>query len=82
MKRRLTNAKQCRDSFQQPYFCDPSPVICSVAFWSRFVHSLLLDLDSYDGNNPDGMLILFYKQVARELAKSIREVYLFFLVLE
>ena len=43
------DAKQCRESFLQPYFCGPFSVMCSVAFWSSFVRSLLLDLDSYGG---------------------------------
>ena len=62
------DAKLCQDRFQQPHFCDPPPVLCSVAFRSSFIHSLLLDLDPYSGNNPDGMFLLFYKQVTRELA--------------
>ena len=39
------NAKQCRGSFQKPQACEPSPVLYSVVFWSRFICSLLLDLD-------------------------------------
>ena len=30
------DAKQYRDSFQQPHSCDPSSVLCSVAFRSSF----------------------------------------------
>ena len=30
------HAKQCRDGFHQPHSCDPSPVLCSVAFQSSF----------------------------------------------
>ena len=45
------DAKQRKDSFQQPDSCDPSPVLCSVAIWLSFAHSLLLDLYSYGGND-------------------------------
>ena len=53
------DAKQCRDRFQQPHPCDPSPVLCSVTFCSNFVLSLLLDLNPYGGNDPDVMFPLF-----------------------
>ena len=56
------------DSFHTPHFCDLTPVLCSVAFRSSFIRSLLLDLDPYGENNPDGMFSFFYKPVARELA--------------
>ena len=53
------DAKQNRDSFQQPQACDPSPVICFVAFRPNFICNLLLDLDSYCKNDFDGMFPLF-----------------------
>ena len=62
--------KQCRDGFQQLHSCDPSPVLCSVAFWSSSIRSFFLDLNSNSGNDLDGMFPLFYKQVAQELAPS------------
>ena len=65
------DAKQCRDSFQQPHFCDPSPVLCSVAFRSSSTRRFILDLDPYGGNDPDGMFPLFFKQVAWELAPKL-----------
>ena len=40
------DAKQCRDQFQLPHSCDPSPVLCSVAFHTSFIRSLLLNLAS------------------------------------
>ena len=45
--------------------------LCSITFWSNFVCSVLLDLDSYCGNNFDGMFPLFYKHVAQELAHKL-----------
>ena len=65
------DAKQDRDSFQQTHSCDFSPVLCSVAFWSIFVRSLLLDLDPNDGNDPAGLFPHFHKQMARELLPKL-----------
>ena len=69
------NAKHFRDSFQQPHPCDPSPVLCSVAFRSSFIRRLLLDLYLYGGNDSDGRFPLFYRQVARELAPKLAEIF-------
>ena len=52
--------KQCRERFQRIHSCDPSLVLCYVAFRFNFVRNLFLDLDHYGGNNLDGMLVLFY----------------------
>ena len=49
-------AKQSRDSFQQPHSFGPSPVLCTVAYQSNFVRSLLLNLYPSDENDPDGIL--------------------------
>ena len=56
------DVKLCRDSYQQPYSCDPSLVslvLRSVAFQSRYVRSLLLNLDPYGGNDSGGMFPLY-----------------------
>ena len=68
------DAKQCRDSFQQPQACDPSPV-CSSAFRSNCICSLLLELDSYGGNYHDGMVPHFYKQGIWELASKLAVIF-------
>ena len=44
---------------------------CSVSFRSSFTCRLLLDLDPYGGNDPDGTFSLFYRQVGRELAPKL-----------
>ena len=63
IKRRLSlhcaKAKQCRDILKQPYACDTFPVLGSVAVQFGFIRSLLLDLESYGGNDPDGMFPFF-----------------------
>ena len=68
-------AKQCRDSFQQPHSCDPTPVLYSVAFRSSSLCSLLLDLDPYGGNDLDSVFLLFCKQVARELGSKLAVIF-------
>ena len=50
-----SNAKQCRDSLQQPHSWDSFPVLCSVVFRSSPVQSLFLDQNPYGGNNPNRM---------------------------
>ena len=72
---RITYAKQCRDSLQQPRSCNLCSVLCSVSFRSSFVRSLLLDLDPYGGNDSNGMLSLFNKQVAREPVSKLTVIF-------
>ena len=69
------DAKQCRDSFQQPHSCDPFLVLSFVAFQSSSIHSLLLDLDSNRGNDPDAIFPLFCKQVIRELSPKLAVIF-------
>ena len=58
------NSKQYRISFKHSHFCDLCPVLRSVAFRTSLVHSLLLGLDLYGGNDPDGMFPLYYNRLA------------------
>ena len=44
-----------------------SPVLYSVAFLFCFLRRLLLNLDSYNGIDADGIFSLFYKQVDEKL---------------
>ena len=69
------DAKQCRNSFQQPYSCDPCPMYRSVAFRSSFVFRLPLDPDPYVVNDLGGMFPLFYKQVAWELVPKLAVIF-------
>ena len=43
--RRILILSSGGDYFHQPHSCDSSPVLCSVAFRSGFICSLVLDLD-------------------------------------
>ena len=69
------DSKQCRDQFDPPQFCYPAPKLCSVAFRSRMVEKLLLDLDSYGGSDPYDMFPLFFKKTAREIAPKLSMVF-------
>ena len=41
-----------------------------------FPVSFCMDLDPYDGKNPDCMFPLFYKQVARELEPKLAVIFM------
>ena len=69
------DAKQFRDSFQQPHSYGPSPVQCSVAFMSSSIRRLLRNLNPNGGNDPDGKFPLFYKQLAWEQAPKLAVIF-------
>ena len=69
------DVKQCRDGFEQPHFCDLSPVLFSVTLWSSFVCSLLLDMGPYDKKASHGMCPSFHKQLAQELAPELAVIF-------
>ena len=51
--------------------CHIRPSSCSIAFHSREVKSLLLDLDSYGGCDPQGFFPLFFKKIAVKPAPGL-----------
>ena len=53
------DGKQSRDPVDLPSTCHPSPSLTTLAFRSREVKRLLLDLDSYGGTDPLDMFPLF-----------------------
>ena len=55
------DGKQSRDPVDLPSTYHPSPSLTTFAFRSWEVKRLLLDLDSYDGTDPLGMVRLFFK---------------------
>ena len=61
------DGKQSRDPVDLPSTCHPSP--------RREVKRLLLDLDSYGGTDPLGMLPLFLKKTAVVLAPRLALVF-------
>ena len=52
-------SKQSREAVDLPLTCHPSPSLTTVAFRSRDVRRLLLDMDPYGGTDPLGMFPLF-----------------------
>ena len=63
--------KQSRDPVDLPSTCLPSPSPTTVAFRSREVKRLLLDLDSYGGTGPLGMFPIFLKKTVEVLAPRL-----------
>ena len=57
------DSKQSRDAVDLPLTCHPSPYsLTTFAFRSSEVRRVLLDLDSYGGTDPLGMVPLFLKR--------------------
>ena len=69
------HGKQSRDPVDLPSTCHPSPSLTIFAFRSPQVRRLLLDLDSYGGTDPIGMLPLFLKRTADVLAPLLAVVF-------
>ena len=69
------DGKQSRDPVDLPSTCHPFPSLTTLAFRSREVKRLLLDLDSYDGTDPLGMFLLFFKRTAEVLAPRLSVVF-------
>ena len=53
------DSKRSREDLTLPLVCQIRPSFCSNAFRSREVESLLLDLDSYGGCDPQGFFLSF-----------------------
>ena len=68
------DGKQSRDPVDLPLTCHPSPSLTTIAFRSREVKRLLLDLDSYGGTDPLGMFH-FLKETAVILAPRLAVVF-------
>ena len=69
------DGKQSRDPVDLPSTCHPSPSLTTIAFRSREVKRLLLDLNSYGGTDPLGMFPLFLKKTAVVLAPHVAVVF-------
>ena len=69
------DGKQSRDPVDLPSTCHPSTSLTTFAFRSREVKRLLLDLDSYGGTDPLGMIPLFLKKTAGVLAPRLAVVF-------
>jgi len=69
------DSKQAKDGITLPLTCHPSSTFSTFAFRSSEVKKLLLELDSYGGNDPAGMFPLFYKEIADVLAPRLSVVF-------
>ena len=69
------DGKQSWDPVDLKSTCHPSPSLTTFAFRSREVKRLLLDLDSYGGTDPLGMLPPFLKKAAVVLAPRLTVVF-------
>ena len=65
------DSKQSREAVDLLLTCHPSPILTTVAFRSREVRRLLLDLDPYGGTDPLGMFPVFLKRTADVLARRL-----------
>ena len=62
------DSKQSREAVDLLLTCHPYPSLTTVAFRSREVRRLLLDLDPYGDTDPLGMFLLFLKRTADVMA--------------
>ena len=56
------DGRMYRDPVDLPSTCDPSPSLTTLAFRSREIMQVLLDMDSHGGTDPLGMFILFLEE--------------------
>ena len=69
------DGKQSRDPVDLPSSCHRSRSLTTFAFRLREVKQLLLDVDSYGGTDPLGMLPLFLTKTAEILASRLAVVF-------
>ena len=66
---------QPRESVDLSLTCHPSPILTTFAFRSCEVKHLLLDLDTYGGPDPLGMVPLFLQTAADVMATRLSVVF-------
>ena len=67
--------KQSAEVLTLPLSCHPEPKLTSMAFRSREIKKLMLNLDSYGGSGPDGIFPLFFVKTAHFLAPRIAVIF-------
>ena len=67
--------KQSSDEVVIPQSCHPEAKLTTIAFRSREIKKLMLDLDPYGGSGPDGIFPLFFKETADILAPKIAVIF-------
>ena len=67
--------KQSNDKLRMPQSCCPDAKLTTLAFRSREIEKLLLDLDAYGGAGPDGIFPLFFKKATKVLSPKISVIF-------
>lgn len=67
--------KQSNEVLTLPQTCHPEAKLTTIAFRSREIERLMLDLDPYGGLGPDGILPIFFIKTAHYLAPKIATVF-------
>ena len=69
------DSKQSNEKLTMPHSCFPEAKLNSLAFRSREIKNLLLDLDAYGGVDPNGIFPLFLKKNAAYLAPKLAVIF-------
>ena len=67
--------KQSAEVLSLPQSCHPEAKLTSMAFRSREIEKLMLNLDPYGGSGPDGIFPLFFIKTAHFLAPKIAVIF-------
>lgn len=65
------DSKQSNEKLELPHSCFPEAKLTSLAFRSREIKALLMDLDAYGGVDPNGIFPLFFIKTADFLAPKL-----------
>ena len=63
--------KQSNFEVEMPQSCFPEVKLSKLAFRSKEIEKILLDLDSYGGAGPDGIFPLFFKKTSKVLSPKL-----------
>ena len=69
------DGKQSDEILTLPQSCHPEAKLRTIAFRSREIERLMLDLDPYGGSGPDGIFPLFFIKTAHFLAPKIAVIF-------
>ena len=71
----LFDSKQSNEKLDMPQSCFPEPKLTKLAFRSKEIEKLLLELDSYGGAGPDGIFPLFFKKAHKILSPKLAVIF-------
>ena len=69
------DGKQSDEVLSLPQSCHPEAKLTTIAFRSREIERLMLDLGPYGGSGPDGIFSLFFIKTAHFLAPKIAVIF-------